>query len=219
LSAKPVVPVERIELPTFGLQNRCSTAELNRRTLHRRAVKYQTCPARATARISEGLCQAAQPMLVSAERIKSAGEKRHGERAAVDGCIGIFGGSDLGRDRGPGGGPRILQAIFPSGPQPGAWRIGQPALRRRHAGRAMVDGFCGSLRVVPRCFLWRRRRRAGCADAVFERLPVAWRASNRRRERRPRGRLFCFPARIACWRMRRQVARAANRWEVPDPGE
>jgi hypothetical protein len=25
-----VVPVERIELPTFGLQNRCSTAELNR---------------------------------------------------------------------------------------------------------------------------------------------------------------------------------------------
>ena len=26
-----VVPVERIELPTFGLQNRCSTAELNRR--------------------------------------------------------------------------------------------------------------------------------------------------------------------------------------------
>jgi hypothetical protein len=33
LSAKLVVPVERIELPTFGLQNRCSTAELNRRTL------------------------------------------------------------------------------------------------------------------------------------------------------------------------------------------
>jgi hypothetical protein len=27
-----VVPVERIELPTFGLQNRCSTAELNRQT-------------------------------------------------------------------------------------------------------------------------------------------------------------------------------------------
>jgi hypothetical protein len=25
------VPVERIELPTFGLQNRCSTAELYRR--------------------------------------------------------------------------------------------------------------------------------------------------------------------------------------------
>src|SRR6202790_5804348 len=27
-----MVPVERIELPTFGLQNRCSTAELNRQT-------------------------------------------------------------------------------------------------------------------------------------------------------------------------------------------
>jgi hypothetical protein len=26
-----MVPVERIELPTNGLQNRCSTAELNRR--------------------------------------------------------------------------------------------------------------------------------------------------------------------------------------------
>ena len=35
-SAKLMVPVERIELPTFGLQNRCSTAELNRQTLHRR---------------------------------------------------------------------------------------------------------------------------------------------------------------------------------------
>jgi site-specific DNA recombinase len=32
LSAKRMVPVERIELPTFGLQNRCSTAELNRQT-------------------------------------------------------------------------------------------------------------------------------------------------------------------------------------------
>jgi hypothetical protein len=29
-SREKVVPVERIELPTFGLQNRCSTAELNR---------------------------------------------------------------------------------------------------------------------------------------------------------------------------------------------
>jgi hypothetical protein len=27
-----MVPVKRIELLTFGLQNRCSTAELNRRT-------------------------------------------------------------------------------------------------------------------------------------------------------------------------------------------
>jgi hypothetical protein len=29
--SESMVPVERIELPTFGLQNRCSTAELNRR--------------------------------------------------------------------------------------------------------------------------------------------------------------------------------------------
>src|SRR3984885_11967178 len=73
-----MVPVERIELPTFGLQNRCSTAELNRQTSfnhqsmpesagigcrHRRrwwgrpAVKYQSCPGRATgtkAGIGEG---------------------------------------------------------------------------------------------------------------------------------------------------------------------
>jgi hypothetical protein len=34
-----VVPVERIELPTFGLQNRCSTAELNRRTNFNRRWK------------------------------------------------------------------------------------------------------------------------------------------------------------------------------------
>ena len=33
MSAKLLVPVERIELPTFGLQNRCSTAELNRQTM------------------------------------------------------------------------------------------------------------------------------------------------------------------------------------------
>jgi hypothetical protein len=55
-----LVPVERIELPTFGLQNRCSTAELNRRieaiggqrirgwipSIFRR-LEYQTCLQRA----------------------------------------------------------------------------------------------------------------------------------------------------------------------------
>jgi hypothetical protein len=64
--SEKVVPVERIELPTFGLQNRCSTAELNRQmrecekillvVIARRnrwrlaegAVKYQSCPPRAT---------------------------------------------------------------------------------------------------------------------------------------------------------------------------
>ena len=55
-----LVPVERIELPTFGLQNRCSTAELNRRIerisrnadevpLIVRPVEYQTCPQRASS--------------------------------------------------------------------------------------------------------------------------------------------------------------------------
>src|SRR5204862_6376715 len=43
-----LVPVERIELPTFGLQNRCSTAELNRLTrnlLNSRLKKASPCPA------------------------------------------------------------------------------------------------------------------------------------------------------------------------------
>jgi hypothetical protein len=34
-----VVPVERIELPTFGLQNRCTTAVLHRLTT--RVLRYQ----------------------------------------------------------------------------------------------------------------------------------------------------------------------------------
>jgi site-specific DNA recombinase len=42
MSAKLVVPVERIELPTFGLQNRCSTAELNRRMKGSAARKSAT---------------------------------------------------------------------------------------------------------------------------------------------------------------------------------
>jgi hypothetical protein len=61
LEARVMVPVERIELPTFGLQNRCSTAELNRRIeaigarwinirprrSDLRRLEYQTCPQRA----------------------------------------------------------------------------------------------------------------------------------------------------------------------------
>jgi hypothetical protein len=61
-----LVPVERIELPTFGLQNRCSTAELNRQLIDAQnpalwllpaatggpmgqgAVKYQSWGTRAT---------------------------------------------------------------------------------------------------------------------------------------------------------------------------
>ena len=72
-----LVPVERIELPTFGLQNRCSTAELNRliqqnqlvttsaygfvaflsplrqRCPRSRAVEYQSCAGRATPAIPD----------------------------------------------------------------------------------------------------------------------------------------------------------------------
>ena len=36
------MPVERIELPTFGLQNRCSTAELNRQLIEN--PLYRFCP-------------------------------------------------------------------------------------------------------------------------------------------------------------------------------
>jgi hypothetical protein len=39
-----LVPVERIELPTFGLQNRCSTAELNRHTGTRRYLLDRWSP-------------------------------------------------------------------------------------------------------------------------------------------------------------------------------
>jgi hypothetical protein len=53
LSAKRVVPVERIELPTFGLQNRCSTAELNRRI--EGAIKlYFTADGRRNRRVVAG---------------------------------------------------------------------------------------------------------------------------------------------------------------------
>src|SRR5882757_7291965 len=60
ISDRGVVPVERIELPTFGLQNRCSTAELNRPiesdqwptgilidSADHWRLEYQTCPQRA----------------------------------------------------------------------------------------------------------------------------------------------------------------------------
>jgi hypothetical protein len=97
MSAKLLVPVERIELPTFGLQNRCSTAELNRLILsistirstsekfwrlcprHRyrrggRAVKYQSCLVRATAtEIARKPCPKSSPDANFVEGIRSAG--------------------------------------------------------------------------------------------------------------------------------------------------
>ena len=45
---KDVVPDEGIEPPTFGLQNRCSTAELIRRS--GRLLRYQRAGLRARAR-------------------------------------------------------------------------------------------------------------------------------------------------------------------------
>jgi hypothetical protein len=42
-----LVPVERIELPTFGLQNRCSTAELNRQLIEN--LLYRVCPLQPVA--------------------------------------------------------------------------------------------------------------------------------------------------------------------------
>ena len=41
-----LVPAERIELPTFGLQNRCSTAELSRLRFDCLAAKAWTINAR-----------------------------------------------------------------------------------------------------------------------------------------------------------------------------
>ncbi len=41
------MPVERIELPTFGLQNRCSTAELNRQLIEN--PLYRFCPLQPVA--------------------------------------------------------------------------------------------------------------------------------------------------------------------------
>ncbi len=101
---------------------------------------------------------------------RSAGGKRHGEQAAVDGCIGVIDILYFRINRRRCGGSRILQAICPGGAEPGARRIGQSALRRRPARLPMVVGFCGSLRMVSGSILWRRRHRARRADAIFERL-------------------------------------------------
>ena len=101
---------------------------------------------------------------------RSAGGKRHGEQAAVDGCIGVIDILYFRINRRRCGGSRILQAICPGGAEPGARRIGQSALRRRPARLPMVVGFCGSLRMVSGSILWRRRHRARRADAISERL-------------------------------------------------
>jgi hypothetical protein len=194
-----VVPVERIELPTFGLQNRCSTAELNRQTLvrdicprgfvafvppksmrrGRRAVKYQTWLPRATAESHTRKRTGARRMLHSTRESRSAGVK-HGGQAAVGWYVwpgGVFcPGSNRGTEPGPRGGSRFLQALCPNSAGSGARRIGQPALRCRPSGHALVGGVSGSLRMVSRCFRCGRRRGKGCArttSSCLHRLTIA----------------------------------------------
>jgi hypothetical protein len=50
-----LVPAEGIEPPTFGLQNRCSTAELSRLPEARRGALAASLPAKGVA-INEGFC-------------------------------------------------------------------------------------------------------------------------------------------------------------------
>jgi hypothetical protein len=193
MSAKLLVPVERIELPTFGLQNRCSTAELNRQTFRFRQCYRRlkslvplSPPSISTGRGAPSNTRVAwsalQPrkspeshvpsrprMLISWRESDRLGEKRNDEQAVVD-CICPIGVPCLRTDRSSRRGSGILQTIYPGSAQPGTWRIGQSSLRRRPARRALVVGFCGPLRMVPRRFLWRRRHRAGRPHAVFERL-------------------------------------------------
>jgi hypothetical protein len=189
-----MVPVERIELPTFGLQNRCSTAELNRQTFRFRqcnrrlksfgagvpAIDIDGAGAPSNTRVIwSGLqlaeiarkpCAKPSPDASFVAGIRSVGEKRNGEQAAVDCCICLIGGFCLRTDRGPGCGSGILQTICSGSAQSGAWRISQSALRRRPARCALVVGFGSPLRMVSRGVLWRRRRRAGCTHAIFARL-------------------------------------------------
>jgi hypothetical protein len=52
-----MVPVERIELPTFGLQNRCSTAELNRPGKFRLACRKPVWERAGGRRITDLSCR------------------------------------------------------------------------------------------------------------------------------------------------------------------
>jgi hypothetical protein len=193
MSAKLVVPVERIELPTFSLQNCCSTAELNRQTFRFRqsdrglksfgafvpAIDIDGAGAPSNTRVAWSALQPRKSpeshvpsrprMLISWRESDRLGEKRNDEQAVVD-CICPIGVPCLRIDRSSRRGSGILQTIYLGSAQPGTWRIGQSSLRRRPARRALVVGFCGPLRMVSRRFLWRRRHRAGRPHAVFERL-------------------------------------------------
>ena len=77
------------------------------------------------------------------------GERRHGKQAAI--CCCMFPAdisdviSDVRTDRRARRGSRLLPAICQGGHQPGARSPGRSSLRRRRAGRPLVNGFCGSL--------------------------------------------------------------------------
>jgi len=102
-------------------------------------------------------------------RGNQAGENRHDEQARVQGHLFRAPFIDVPRS-GPGGRSGILPTIRPGQPQSGARRSCQSGVRRGSARRPLVLGFCGSLRVVPGCFLRCRGCRTRRADAVSERL-------------------------------------------------
>jgi hypothetical protein len=64
------VPVERIELPTFGLQNRCSTAELNRRIEAIGEPRYVAARVRSSAGRISDLSEKGQNLRVRLRAVK-----------------------------------------------------------------------------------------------------------------------------------------------------
>jgi hypothetical protein len=79
-------------------------------------------------------------------------EKRHGKQDAVYCRVFAVGIPDVRTDRRASRGSRLLSAICHGGDPPGARSPGRSSLRSWRAGRPLVDGFRGSLRMVPRRF-------------------------------------------------------------------
>jgi hypothetical protein len=79
-------------------------------------------------------------------------EKRHGKQDAVYGWVFAVGVPDVRTDRRARRGSWLLSAICHGGDPPGARSPGRSSLRSWRAGRPLVDGFRGSLRMVPRRF-------------------------------------------------------------------
>ena len=70
MGGRPMVPAEGIEPPTFGLQNRCTTAVLSRRTVWVGCPYYQTMPK-------------VQPSVRAISGVSIAGLHRCGSRAEL----------------------------------------------------------------------------------------------------------------------------------------